>query len=173
MDAETYHRILFFSLILLFAASPVSAAQADNSSTNETALITFDDSTKILSANWDKNGVTMVIESDIPRIATVTDVNSMPGSGAGKVNYKKVRLANGKTEIRMDATNDRGSMTVTVAVAGSVVALSNPAKPLFSNITRFDFYIEAILVAIFVPIQYIFRDKAFKMRLRRGLSRVI
>lgn len=161
----------FIALLLLtalFTAAP-GAAQ-DDQPVNETAVIAFDSSTKLLSHDWNDDGtVTLVFESDYPRTATLTDVGSIPDTGAGNVNYKQVRLSAGRTEVVMDATLKRGTATVTINVGETLAAVSNPAQPLLSEITRADFYIFGGLVAFSTGLQILGRRWWTRLRLKRGL----
>lgn len=169
--------LLFFSALLISLSVGVAGADApDSQGSNstqdrETAVIAFDDTTKVLNQSWSNEGVCITFQSDMPRIASITDINSIPDSGAGKVNFKQLKLANGNTRTCMDLERKRGNMAVTIGVDGNVVALSNPAEPLFSDITRTHFYVGMMLVGMFAPIQILFRMWLSRYMLKQGLVR--
>lgn len=157
-------------LLLLLLAAP-AAAQSD-APVNQTAVIAFDDATKLLNHTWSDGDVTLTFQSDYPRTATITDVGSIPDTGAGNVNYKQVRLSAGRTQVVMDATLDRGSATVTINVGETLAAVSNPTQPLFENVVRTDLYILAIVTAGSTAFQVLGRRWWTRLRLKRGLIKV-
>lgn len=152
--------------------SPGSSTTTSNSQDEETSVIAVDSNTKIIETTWTNSGVTIIFESSFPRMVSLVDSNSIEKTGASTVNYRQVRLSSGRTEVTMDLENDAGDMTVIASLGENVVALSNPTKPLLESITRTDFYIEGAMVAIFGPLQVLFRLKWFRYRLKSGLTRV-
>ena len=139
---------------------------------NNTVMAVIDGQTVLKDAVWTENGVTLFIESNRPRVATITDVNSMSTTGASQVNFKQLTLASGMNEVFIDATTKRGSKTVTISVGQGMVAVSNPTQPLLESVGRADVYIMSALTAVMAVLQVLMRKLSMKYRLKRGLIRV-
>ncbi|MFB6158345.1 MAG: hypothetical protein ABEJ95_01650 [Candidatus Nanohalobium sp.] len=162
------------SLLFILLLSLGAAQNSTNTEpSNETSVIAIDSSTKIVSADWSSDGVTLVFQSDLPRIATITDVNSMPMSGAGKVNFKQVQLASGKTTIQMQTTSRQGSMTVTIGVGNSLIAVSNPGKPLLQDVNTSNVYIGIISGAIWLLINLVSQHKYQIRKIRKHPRKIL
>lgn len=164
-------RPAFIFIFFIFLIS-TGAAQTSNSTSNNTAMIQIDQSTTLLDVKWNDPTTTFIFESDIPRIVTIVDSNSIPKSGAGQVNFKQVNLAAGKTKVTMQLERDGASKSVTMSVGDSMIAVSNPPKPLIEKITRADFYLGMLLVAILTPINLLIAIWWDKIGLSRDLIRV-
>lgn len=132
----------------------------------------MDDSTTLNSVEWGGTS-TFYIETDIPKFVTITDINSIESSGAGSVNFKRIRLNAGVNNVTMDLSSDGGSRAVTIADRNNMIYASNDDKPLFEDITRADFYLLGLIVAISSPFQIFTRLKIFRYRLKRGLTRIV
>lgn len=164
-----YLSLLFILLLSLGAAQNSTSTELGN----ESSVIAIDSSTQILSADWNQDGVTLVFRSDMPRLATITDVNSMPSSGAGKVNFKQVKLAPGKTTVQMETTRSQGSMTVTIGVGNSLVAISNPNKPLLQDVNKSNVYIGIISGAVWLLINLVSQHKYQIRKIRKHPRKIL
>ncbi|MBC5793152.1 MAG: hypothetical protein H8Z69_03895 [Nanohaloarchaea archaeon] len=164
-----------FMLLFFIALISGGLAQSSNSSSSfeDSSIISIDETTKIVNTTWGSNGVKIVFDSEIPKLISITDVNSISSTGASTVNFKRTRLSPGMTTVRMDLTMKRGDMKAIIGSGKTFVSISNPSKPLLSNITRLDFYLEGLMVAVFTSLQVVWRHKWYYYRLKKGLNRVI
>lgn len=121
------------------SSNDVSAPAQGNP--NKTVMAVIDGDTVLADAIWSDDQVTLIIETDRPKLATITDVNSMATTGASQVNFKRVTLASGRNEVTISPTMNRGSKTVTIAAGEGMIAVSNPSKPFFVGVSRTDVYL--------------------------------
>ena len=149
-----------------------SISQPVQGNKNNTIMAVIDGDTVLKDAVWTEDGVNLFIQNDRPKVATVTDVNSMATTGASQVNFKRVTLGSGMNEIFISPTNKRGSRTVNISAGEGMVAVSSPDQPIIESVGRLDFYTFGALTSVMAVIQVLLRKMFMKYRLKRGLIRV-
>ena len=160
-------RTLFFLLIASLIVS-TGSAQANVTDT----LVTLDKSTRVEQAWWG-DPATFQMHSSIPKLVTLTDINSIKSSGAGKVNFKQVKLSPGSNNVTISLTPDGGSRGATISDSNNMVYVSSPGKPLLEDVGPTDLYLGLGLLALSIPIQTLFRFSWFRYRLKSGLTRLV
>jgi hypothetical protein len=148
-------RLLTLSFLFLFLTAPTLA----QNQTTEEYTIQIDPNTRIVDANWNQEGVSILFESEIPRPITITDVNSIAETGASQVNFKRTTLTSGRTRVNMTAESRRGSKTITVAAGQNMVAVSNPTQPLLQDVNRSNVYVGIASGALWLLINLVSQHK--------------
>lgn len=151
--------VLVVVLAVALLGVPVSA-QTDTTTT-ETANATeeepqetftaVDPSTRIVDYTIDDGGVmTLKIESDIPRAATV--IGLVAGSpGVSELSFKKVQLTRGVNEVKLQTREVNGKRGVAVAVGNNAVTVvEKTSVSLFDEQANWDGVRSGFITGIFV-----------------------
>lgn len=158
---------------VLLAAPSAAQDNATTSNTQEDVVIRIDDATAVKDVTWGDGNVTIVFQSEIPRLATVVDSNSGSSSGASRVNFQRARLNAGRTKFTMPVESTAGEQVVTVTVGQNMVKLSNPAKPILSDVNRSNVYVAALSGGAFALLWVAATFWWKKRKLRKNPQRVL
>jgi hypothetical protein len=131
--------VIAVSLLIALTASPmVAAAQESPTPTpsdesQQTYLIEIDDSTRIVSSEWNSGTVTFVVEADSSTTITVTDASiPLQEYDAVDIPRKSQQIPEGRTEVSFSVT-EPSDAAVTVATSRGLVGLSPGSPSLFSG----------------------------------------
>lgn len=166
MRLKTLFTVAVVSLLVLSSLSGLAAAQDNETNTNETAvpeseddeleessesetedvgeeeekttyLIEIDHSTRVVDAEWDDGTVTFTVETDRPRVLTITDA-SVEIVGAVDIKQEQVTVPSGTSTIQFTVENPKDP-AVTVATPDGLIGLGEQSSSyLFSGPATWD-----------------------------------
>lgn len=162
---------LSFSILMLISGT---AAQNKTQGSQKDVLIQLDQATWISDINWNpenSSNIQVTIHSEIPKPVGLQEIPDYSGRSGKFSPMKQVTLSTGKTTVSVPA-NGRGKLGIAVTDSNDGAYYMKKSRPLIGSISRADFYLFGIMVAVSVVTHIFFRGYISKLVLSRNPQEV-